>query len=337
MSSLFNFLELIWYQLTFKAKPLPNHIRLGGQTAIVTGSNVGLGFEAAKELASHGLSRLILGVRDPTKGEAAKAEIARAAPECDIQVWQLDQESWASMVAFAERARTDLDRLDITLLNAGLKRLEYSRSPTGHEAHVQINHLGTALLSLLLVEPLRRTARQTGKPGRMTITASSVAFDAPVRDILKPQGDSIITWLDDPASFVPGDSRYCLSKLLDMLWTRALAARLDATDVVVNTLNPGYCQSSFHRVDPRADTFSKYLAFTTVEGGYHLADAAVRHPDSHGGYLSEQRTRPFSKFICSPKGKEVQQNLWNETIALFQKECPNASIEEFTRIELDSN
>ncbi|KAI1211409.1 NAD(P)-binding protein [Annulohypoxylon truncatum] len=332
MSNFCYFVDLYWHQLTFKARPLPDDILLGGQTAIVTGSNVGLGFEAAKELASHELSRLILAVRDPAKGEAAKAEIARVAPKCDIQVWQLDQESWGSMVAFAERARTELDRLDITLLNAGLKRLEYTRSPTNHEAHVQINYLGTALLSLLLIEPLRRTARQTGKPGRITITASSVGFNAPVRDVLSPQGgSSIINWLDNPASFVPGESRYCLSKLLDMFWTRALASRLDASDVVVNTLNPGYCQSAFHRVDPTAEKASKYFAFTTVEGGRHLTDAAVRHPDSHGAYLSEQRIRSFSKFILSTKGEEVQQKLWDETIALFREECPEAHIGEFAK------
>ncbi|KAI1141340.1 NAD(P)-binding protein [Hypoxylon sp. FL0543] len=325
-------LQVIWYQLTFKAHPLPDEVRLEGLTAIVTGSNVGLGFEAAKELASHGLARLVLAVRDEAKGEAAKAEIAQVAPECDIQVWPLDQESWTSMVAFAERARTELDRLDIVLLNAGLKRLNFTRSPTGHEAHVQINYLGTALLSLLLVEPLRRTARQTGKPGRMTITASSVAFGVPTRDIEMPQGGKgILAWLDDPTSFVPGENRYCLSKLLDVLWTRALAARLDPADVIVNTLNPGYCRSSFHRVDPRAERLSKYIAWSSAEGGYHLTDAAVRHPDSHGAYLSEQRIRPVSKFVTSAKGKEIQQRLWDEAIALFRDECPQAKIEEFTR------
>ncbi|KAI0101975.1 NAD(P)-binding protein [Hypoxylon sp. NC0597] len=332
MDGLWNFLQMVWYQLTFKAQPLPDEIRLEGLTAIVAGSNVGLGFEAAKELASHGLSKLILAVRDPAKGETAKAEIARAASECDIQVWSLDQESWASTVALAERARTELDRLDIVLLNAGLKRLKFTRSPTGHEAHVQINYLGTALLSLLLAEPLRQTARQNGKPGRMTITASSVAFGVSTNDIETPQGNKgILGWLDDSTSFVPGERRYCRSKLLNVLWTRALAARLDLADIIVNTLNPGYCRSSFHRVDPRAETFSKYLAWSSAEGGYHLTDAAVRHPDSHGAYLSEQRIRSVSKFVSSVKGGKVQQELWDETIALFQEECLEANIEEFTR------
>ncbi|KAI1086858.1 NAD(P)-binding protein [Rostrohypoxylon terebratum] len=172
---------------------------------------LGLGFEAAKELASHDLSRLILGVRDSAKGELARAEIAQ-------------QEA-----------------------------AQYTQSPTSHEAHVQINYLGTTLLSLLFVEP--------------------VAFNAPVCDILDPQrGSSVIKWLDNPASFVPGETRYRLSKLLDMLWT---------------------------------DRFSNYIAFATVEGDRHLTDAAVQLPESHGAYLSEQRIRPFSKFILSTKSKEV--------------------------------
>ncbi|KAI2610380.1 NAD(P)-binding protein [Hypoxylon fragiforme] len=324
------YLTFLWHQLTFKAQPLPDSIRLDGQTAIVTGSNVGLGYEAAKELASHGLSCLILGVRDQAKGNAAKEEIAEVSPGCNIQVWLLDHNSWASMVAFAERAHTELDRLDIVLLNAGLKRLEYSQSPTGHEAHVQTNYLGMALLSMLLVEPLRRTAQLTGKPSRMTITASSVAFWAPTRYVEKPQGGKgIIAWLDNPASFVPGTNHYMLSKLLDLLWTRALANRLNPSDIIVNIPNPGYCQSSFHRVDEGAQNFSKYIAFSTIQGAYHLTDAAVQHPDSHGAYLSEQRIRLVSKFVSSTEGNTVQHKLWNETIALLVKECPQAKIEEF--------
>ncbi|KAI1799893.1 NAD(P)-binding protein [Daldinia bambusicola] len=309
MSYLWNFLAMVWYQLTFKPQPLPDDIRLDGLTAILTGENVGLGFEAAKELASHGPSRLILAVRDLSKGEAAKAKISREAPECDI----------FSMVAFAKRTSAELDRLDIMLLNAGLKRLEFTRLPTGHEAHVQINHLGTALLSLLLVEPLRRTSQQKGKPSRMTSTGSSVAFSAPVQDILEPNEEKgIIPWLDNPALFVPGISRYSLSKLLGVLWTRALAARLNSANIILNTLNPGYRKSSF-------------LAWGSAVGAYHLTDAAVRHPDSHGEYLSEQRIRPVPSLASSARGKGIQDKLWDATISLFRAECPAASIEEFTR------
>lgn len=153
-----------------------------------------------------------------------------------------------------------------------------------------MNHLGTALLSLLLLAPLRKTAALTGNPSRMTITASSLAFIASVDSVTGPE-DQVIPFLDEPASFKPGTDRYCLSKLLNVLWARELAKHVNAKEVVVNMVNPGWCMSEFHREDPGAVSAGKYLGWSSEQGGYELVDAALRHPDSHGQYLSEQKIR----------------------------------------------
>ncbi|EHK98726.1 putative Tetrahydroxynaphthalene reductase [Glarea lozoyensis 74030] len=52
------FAGFFYRQLTIKPKPLPQNVRLDGKTAIITGANAGLGLEAAKELATHGLALL---------------------------------------------------------------------------------------------------------------------------------------------------------------------------------------------------------------------------------------------------------------------------------------
>lgn len=170
------FLGFIYRQVTFKPKPLSSSVDLQDQTALIMGANAGLGLEAAKELVSHGLKRLILGVRSlTTKGEAAKEAIQQINLNCHIEVWALDHESFDSITSFAERAAA-LDRLDLVLLNAGVKNLEYSTSPTGHESNVQINHLGTSLLSILLLSTLRKTAGTTMRPSRLTIVSSEVHF-----------------------------------------------------------------------------------------------------------------------------------------------------------------
>lgn len=132
-------LGFLYRQVTFKPKPLPKTIRLDGKTAIITGANVGLGLEASKELAEHGLSRIILAVRSISKGDAARQKVLEVAPTCDAQVWELDYESSASITAFAERARS-LDRLDILILCAGVKSLEFELSKAGHETNVQVCH-----------------------------------------------------------------------------------------------------------------------------------------------------------------------------------------------------
>lgn len=129
----------LYRQLTFKPKPILSSVNLEGKTAIITGANVGLGLEAAKELAAHGLTCLILAARSITKGEAAKKEILENSPNCVIQVWELDYDSFDSIRSFGERAQT-LDRLDLVILSAGVKYLEYIKSNTGHEAHVQVGN-----------------------------------------------------------------------------------------------------------------------------------------------------------------------------------------------------
>ena len=94
---------------------------LSGQTVIVTGANVGLGFEAAKHLARMGASNIILGCRDVKKGEYAAAVVARTpgAEKAQVEVWPLDLGSYSSVEKFASRAEA-LPRLDSVIQNAGI-------------------------------------------------------------------------------------------------------------------------------------------------------------------------------------------------------------------------
>lgn len=285
------FAGFFYRQLTIKPKPLPSNVRLDGKTALITGANAGLGLEAAKELAAHGLARLILAVRTPSKGDAAKQEVLAINPAVDVQVWELDHESFASIDAFGRRADT-LDRLDIVILNVGVKYLDYVQSKTGHEAHVQVNHLGTALVSVHMLVPLDRTAKALGTPTRLTIVSSENHFWAKFKELKAPNA---LAELDTAKACFKGMSRanierYSTSKLLNVLWMRELnarAARLHL-DIVINTVNPGFCASSLHRSDPQAGKAVKLLAWTAEQGGHNLADAATKHAEDRGAYISEQ-------------------------------------------------
>ncbi|KAI1328003.1 NAD(P)-binding protein [Xylariaceae sp. FL0255] len=341
-------ISMIWHQKTFKPRPLPPHINLAGQTAMITGSNVGLGFETAQELALHGVSHLILAVRDISKGETAKAAILKnpKVPAISIEVWKLDQESWPSIVAFGERAAA-LPRLDMALLNAGVKFKERRESQNGHESMTAVNHLGTALLSLVLFPVLRRTTRDVRipeglGPSRLTFTSSSVAFWIPASEVQKPR---LLEWLDNPASFSKPEGsnamRYSVTKLLSVFWIRELAAFVsntakgvrDSEEVVINYLNPGYCMSEFHRSDPGAgeNSVGRHVAWSAAQGGYQCADALVLHPNSHGCYLSEMKIRPEGKFVASAAGKVVQRQLWDETMAVFRRESPGPYLTEYEK------
>ncbi|KAF1843186.1 NAD(P)-binding protein [Cucurbitaria berberidis CBS 394.84] len=313
-------------QITFKPKPLPPNVRLDKQTAIITGSNAGIGLETARQLASHGVSRIILGVRDASRGATAKDDLAKTNPGCDFQVWHLDLESTDSIVSFADKVKT-LDRLDIAVLNAAVKQLKFTTTASGHETNLQVNHIGTALLSLLIIPVLKSTSQQTGRPSRLTFTSSEVHFWTPFNE---RTASNILERMDQKDSFVEGMERYYTSKLLNVLWFRELASKVDVKEVIINGTNPGFIASQLHRHDPSSGfkVLKKLLAWTPEQGAYFVTDAAVsKQTESHGAYIQEQKITEPSKYVLSAEGKEAQKKLWDETIALFKKESPNANFD----------
>ncbi|KAL2836323.1 dehydrogenase [Aspergillus pseudoustus] len=326
-------LGFLYNQLTFTPKPLPESINLSGKTALITGGNIGLGLEAAKQLAERGLSRLILGVRTISKGEAARDEIQRQSPDCEVVVWPLDMESFESIKAFGERVRK-LERLDIVILSAGIKALEYKRAPTGHEAHIQVNHLATSLLSLLVLPTLRKTASthsKNNKPTRLTIVTSEVHFWSRFPDQHAPQ---ILLELDEPSSFGAGMERYNTSKLLNILWVRELSNRVAGREndnghgsILINGVNPGLCASELHRshTTPGVQVFNKVFAWTPRQGGSCLVDAAVVQMEQ-GGYVSEQVGKRPSPFVLSEQGGRVQKKLWEETMGILSEVVPGIDL-----------
>ncbi|KAI4209167.1 MAG: hypothetical protein Q9214_000094 [Letrouitia sp. 1 TL-2023] len=284
------FFGFMYRQKTAHPAPVPFH-DLSGQTVLITGANVGIGMEAARQLIAFKASRVIMAVRSLPKGEEAKNQLLKGNPACDVQVWKLDMDSFDSVMGFGKRAQ-ELDRLDVALLNAGVKKQAYERNnATGHETTIQVNHLGTALLSIFLLPILRQTATRYRKPSRMTITASEVHMWTPFKEQSAP---NIIQELDDEKTWSSPD-RYNVSKLLNVLWARELASKVDSKDIVINTVNPGLVQSSLHRENTSAaeKKFTAFFGWSTEEGGRTLVNAAVAQgPETHGGYMSECKPTP---------------------------------------------
>jgi retinol dehydrogenase-12 len=153
------FLFQVLYSQLFVTPTYPTY-DFSGQTVIVTGSNVGLGLEAARHFARLNCAKLILAVRTVSKGEKAKESIlssTKRKSDC-IEVWPLDLSSSASVKAFAKRAE-GLERVDILVENAGLSVAGWEVME-GNEASLQVNVINTFLLALLMLPMLRKTAEK---------------------------------------------------------------------------------------------------------------------------------------------------------------------------------
>lgn len=218
--------------------PIPT-ASFDGKTAIVTGSNVGLGREACRHMVRLGASQVILACRNVEKGNAAVKDI-QATTSCSedtLQVWQLDMSSYASVIAFADRAKAELSRLDVLVANAGIQTNEF-RMTEGNEETITTNVISTSLLACLILPKPRETAKQFDTNTHITLTGSELYEVAKFKEHEVPTGQ-IFPTLSDKAKANMGD-RYNTSKLLNVFFVKQLATLSPISNkVIINIVAPG--------------------------------------------------------------------------------------------------
>jgi retinol dehydrogenase-12 len=135
-----------FYSQLFVTPQVPD-VRLDGHTIVVTGANVGLGFEATKHFVRMGASKVILACRDVNKGKSAQQSIERSinVAKGTLEVWQLDYSSYDSVKAFAERVN-GLSRLDAVVQNAGINTRKW-KMVEDNESHITVNVVSNLLLA----------------------------------------------------------------------------------------------------------------------------------------------------------------------------------------------
>ncbi|KAF5688764.1 retinol dehydrogenase 12 [Fusarium denticulatum] len=300
-------------------KPLLNTLELTERTAIITGSNTGLGFEASRQLLRLGLSNLIMAVRSQTKGDAAASILQAEFPQSTVSVWILDMESYDSVVAFAARCAT-LPRIDIVILNAALIKPPFTRASTGHELTMQVVYLSTALLTILLLPVLKakRTAVGT-RPPVITVVGSDLAYRAdiqtmgPVLELLdKDQGYSQFVW-------------YARSKLLLTFFISKLAESVNPNHVLLNMVNPGTTRGTafLREFSPLFARFAGVLQFifarpVDIAATTYLDACLIHGIESHGSFLSDWNIKPYPSIWYSSAGKDLGKALWEETMCEFE-------------------
>jgi NAD(P)-dependent dehydrogenase (short-subunit alcohol dehydrogenase family) len=138
-----------------------------GRVAVITGANTGLGYETAAALAAKG-AHVVLAVRNLDKGKDAAALISKRNPGADVVLQELDLTSLDSIRAAAEQLRSDHDRIDLLINNAGVMWTPKSTTKDGFELQFGTNHLGHFAFTGLLLDRLLPVA------GSRIVTVSSI-------------------------------------------------------------------------------------------------------------------------------------------------------------------
>jgi NAD(P)-dependent dehydrogenase (short-subunit alcohol dehydrogenase family) len=124
--------------------------------------------------------------------------------------------------------------IDVLINNAGGMLMKRTLSDDGYELTLAVNHLAPFLLTHLLLDTLKR-----GTQARIVTTASHAHRGATLNfdDLQATHKYSAM-------------GAYGSSKLANILFTRALAKRLEGTTVTATCLHPGFVRTSFARDMP---------------------------------------------------------------------------------------
>jgi NAD(P)-dependent dehydrogenase (short-subunit alcohol dehydrogenase family) len=201
-----------------------------GKTALVTGANSGIGYQAALELARHG-AHVLLGCRNAAKGAAALQRLQREAPGASAEVVELDMASLASIRAFASAWLARATPLDLLLNNAGVMALPTRElTADGFERQFGTNHLGHFALTGLLLPSL------LSAPAPRVVTVASLAHRTGRIDFDNLQGEQ---------KYGPRTA-YNASKLANILFARELdrRARAAGSKLLSIPVHPGVSRTS---------------------------------------------------------------------------------------------
>src|SRR5215475_11621566 len=184
--------------------------RLDGTTALVTGGTAGIGLHIASGLAAWG-ARVIVTGRDHRRGTNAAAQIGARTGRDLVSFMQADHLTVGANQLLAEQLRNSLDRLDILVNNVGRVFPARQETADGYEATVALCFAGPVALTEAVL-PLLAQSR-----GARVVNMNSSAYKMWHRD---PFDD-----IQSQRSYV-GIQTHAHAKLLNLIWTFALAERL---------------------------------------------------------------------------------------------------------------
>jgi len=276
------------------------------RVAVITGANTGLGYETAAALAEHG-AHVVLAVRNLDKGKDAVARIAANSPQADVALQELDLTSLESVRAAAEQLRSDYDRFDLLINNAGVMWTPKATTKDGFELQFGTNHLGHFAFTGLLLDRLLPVA------GSRIVTVSSIGHR-----LLADIHFDDLQW-ERRYNRV---AAYGQSKLANLLFTYELQRRLaPGGTTVAAAAHPGGSQTELVRNLPRLprrvySVIEPLIAQDAATGALPTLRAATEPGVLGGQYFGPDgfaETRGHPKVVASSDKShdvELQRRLW---------------------------
>lgn len=214
------------------------------RSVVITGGTQNMGYHAALAIAkAHPEYLVVISARSDKK--AAAAAINRALGQSNTIFQALDLGSVASVRAYAaDWAAAGRPPIQALLLNAGLQFPgALTTTADGLESTFAVNHVGHALLFHLLCPHL-------AADGVRVVLTGSGTHDPAMKSGLPDAAYTTAEELAHPTAATAanaGRQRYATSKLVNVLWMRAMHRRLQQQErrgISVAVMDPGLMPGS---------------------------------------------------------------------------------------------
>jgi retinol dehydrogenase-14 len=202
-------------------------------TILVTGATAGIGFATAARLAELGHTIFVTG-RNEERGRAAVERLRRSGNR-GVHFLRAEHASVGGNFELAATLLERVERLDVLVNNVGGIYSDRWETADGYEGTLAINFVGAVALTRELLPLLRR---EGGRAVNVVSSAFAMFEGDPFAD------------LDSRERYV-GIDAYGRAKLLNVLWTQALAER--ERGITAYLVNPGMAWTpSLERLERRA-------------------------------------------------------------------------------------
>lgn len=188
------------------------------KTILITGATDGIGFETAKSLAGQGHTVLLHG-RNPSKLEKARMALSDVSGAGRIETYEADLSVLKNVVALADHIKTNHNRLDVLINNAGVYHAQETRTSDGLDVRFAVNTFAPFILAQALAPLMDKSGRIVNLS---SAAQASVDLDALMGRKPLEHGQA-----------------YAQSKLAITMWTQAMAQELSPGGPVVVSVNPG--------------------------------------------------------------------------------------------------
>ena len=266
------------------------------KTIVITGATSGIGYAAAKALASSGARVIGVGRTDQTCA-VAKQKLLAEVPDARIEFVKGDLSSQAEVNSVADQILSLIEgRLDGLINNAGGVRSGYTTTADGYELQFALNHLAGFLLTYRLWQPLMAAK------GRVIFTGSNSHKKTRMhfKDVMYSKHYSTLM-------------AYKQSKLCNMLFAKEINRRFAGSGVTAYVVDPGLVNTNIGN----KQTAGIVSAFWSLRKKYGDSPDYVAQTYA---YLSNQSPKPVQLYYhaCKPAAYDKRADSEPDARRLFE-------------------